>query len=51
MRIEKVILRFRNINCRFRVPVTEGTIVERVEDKLSGSETDNSLQKAHRAST
>jgi hypothetical protein len=46
-----VILSFRKSSCRCRVPVPEGTIAERVEDILSGSETDSALQKAHRAST
>jgi hypothetical protein len=32
-------------------PTSRGTIAERVEDILSDSEIDSSLQKAHRAST
>ena len=46
-----VILSFRNNNCRCKVSVLEGTVAERVEDILSGNETDNALRKAHRAST
>jgi hypothetical protein len=38
-----VILNFRNSNYRCRVPVSEGTIVEKVEDILSGSERNNAL--------
>jgi hypothetical protein len=51
VRIEQVVLNYRNSNCRCRVPVPEGTVAERVEDVLSGSETDNALLKAHRGST
>jgi hypothetical protein len=32
-------------------PTSREIVVERVEDILSDSETDNALQKAHRAST
>jgi hypothetical protein len=46
-----IILSFRKNNCRCKVPVLEGIVVERVEDILSDSETDSALQKSHRANT
>ena len=46
-----VILSFRKSSYRCRVPVPEGTIAEKVEDILSGSETDNLLHKTHRTNT
>jgi hypothetical protein len=45
------IINFRNSSCRCRVPIPKGTIIDRVKDILSGSETDCALQKAHRDST
>jgi hypothetical protein len=45
------ILSFRESSCKCRVPVPEGTIAERVEDMISCSEKDNSLQKTHISST
>ena len=46
-----VILSFKNSSCRCRVSVPEGTVAEKVEDILSGSETNSALQKAHRTNT
>jgi hypothetical protein len=43
-----VILNFKNSSCRCRVLVPEGTVAEKVEDILAGSETNNALQKSHR---
>jgi hypothetical protein len=45
------ILSFRNSSYRCRVPVSEGRVVEKIKDILSGSETDSALQKAHRTNT
>jgi hypothetical protein len=46
-----VILSFRNSSCRCKAPVLEGTVAEKVEDILSGSETNSALEKAHRTNT
>jgi hypothetical protein len=37
-------------SCRCRFRVLEGIVAERVGDILSGSEKNNDLEKAHRAS-
>jgi hypothetical protein len=38
-----VILSFRNSSCTCRVSVPEGTVVEKIEDILSGCETNSAL--------